>query len=115
MVEVLFLAVRGNIRQVLGSAADRRIGRTASRHDGALATVYAAGRQTFSVNCLDQYSCYLLRERTVFTGCSPAKRLFQFVWNIRSDKYTFTVCHIIEGFLLKILNAINDESYEARL
>lgn len=29
----------------------------------------------------------------MFEGSATAERFFQFVWNIRSDKYTFTVSH----------------------
>ena len=83
-----------NIRQILSTTTDRRIARATARNYGLTATVNAAGGQPFAVDRLDKYACYLLRECAMFSRRTPPQRFFEFVGDIRTNKYTFTVCHI---------------------
>ena len=63
---LLFFARGGNIGQIFGAAADRRIRAAATRNDSLAPTIYAAGRQAFAVYCLDKDTGDLLRERPMF-------------------------------------------------
>ena len=83
-----------NIRQILGPPTDRWIGGAAARNDSLTAPIDAARRQTFAVDGLDEYACYFLRECAMFGCGSSAQRFFEFIGNIRTYNYTFTVCHI---------------------
>lgn len=60
MKKLFFLAFGGNIRQILSAAADRGIGRSATGHDHLAPAIDAAGRQTFTVDGLDQNAGYFL-------------------------------------------------------
>ena len=91
---LFLLPLDRNIRQILGTAPGWGVRRATARNNGLATTVDAAGWQAFAVDGLDKYACYLLRECAMFSRRTPPQRFFEFVGDIRTNKYTFTVCHI---------------------
>ena len=63
-----------NVRQIVGTAADRRIGRPATRDRTRIAAIDASRRQSLAVNGLDQYPRDLLRQRPVLRSSPPTQR-----------------------------------------
>lgn len=57
---LLLFSVGRDIRQILGAAADGRIGCAAARNYNLPPAVHAASRQTFTVDGLDEYAGYFL-------------------------------------------------------
>src|SRR5687767_597179 len=65
--ELLFLIISArDERKVLGTTADRRIGRTPPRDSRVIVSaIHATCGQTFSMNSFYKDPCYLLRKRSV--------------------------------------------------
>lgn len=84
-------------RQVLCTAADRRVRGTPAWNSGIIiSSIHAARWQPFAMHRFDQDTCYFLRKRAMLCGGTSAKRFLQLIWNIRPDKDAFAVCHICE-------------------
>ena len=92
----LFLFVVRNVRQVLSTAPNWRIGGSSTRDRNHAPAVDATCRKPFAVNGLDQDPSYLLGKCSMFGSRASAKRFLQFIRNICSDKHTFTICHVVD-------------------
>ena len=91
--QLLLFAFRCDVRQVFRTTADRRIGRTATWRGVLSSPVDAAGREAFTMNRLYKDPSDLLRKRPVLESGTASKRFLQLIGDIRTDEYTFTVCH----------------------
>src|SRR5687767_2892160 len=89
LTELAFLISAGDEREILGAPSDRRIRFSPPRCRRSGPAIYAAGRQTFTMNGLDQDPCYFLRKSSVLGGGPAAERLLELTRNVRPDKHTF--------------------------
>jgi hypothetical protein len=84
-----------SLRQIVLSPARVGIGCTPSRRRIRGAPVNAAGRERLTVYRFGENSRYLLRKRSMLGCCFAAKRLFEVVRYVGSDKNAFAIRHCL--------------------
>jgi hypothetical protein len=88
------LAAPRSVTLIVGPATGRWIRGSTARYRLFGATINASGRQTLAVYGLFQNSRDLLRERSMLSGSTTTKRLFQVIGYICTYENAFTICHL---------------------